>query len=238
MFVQDEERGQACEDGFEGEEDGGVGGGEMLLGPALDGEGGCCGEKAGDGERDNEAWSDGKVRSSAQWQGDRHDKSGDADLQSRKLAGGNSVRGVRQSEEMASEGNSAGKSEEISRANADEEVLQGGPRRRCQKEKAGEGEKSSHRCSPAWRRCVSGAERRDNGEEWDEDDNQAGDESGLRRRRASEPRRLELIAGCEEETNYRAREQSVTTDMTELAIVDDDQSEERQGHSEKIEEKW
>ena len=37
MLVQDEERGQACEDRFESQEDGGVGGGKMLLGPALDG---------------------------------------------------------------------------------------------------------------------------------------------------------------------------------------------------------
>jgi hypothetical protein len=143
---------------------------------------------------------------------------------------------VRQSEEMASEGNSAGKSEEISRANADEEVLQGGPRRRCQKEKAGEGEKSSHRCSPAWRRCVSGAERRDNGEEWDEDDNQAGDESGLRRRRASEPRRLELIAGCEEEADDQTGVEGVAADVAELAVVHYRKRNEREAHAEEIEE--
>ena len=58
--MQDEERGQASEDWFEGEEDGGVGGWEMLLGPALDGEGGGGGEKAGNGESDEEAWSDGR----------------------------------------------------------------------------------------------------------------------------------------------------------------------------------
>ena len=40
VLVQNQEGGQAGEDWFEGEEDGGVGGGEVLLGPALNGEGG------------------------------------------------------------------------------------------------------------------------------------------------------------------------------------------------------
>ena len=44
MLVEEEERGEPGEDGFEGEDEGGVGGGEMLLGPALDGEGGGGGE--------------------------------------------------------------------------------------------------------------------------------------------------------------------------------------------------
>jgi hypothetical protein len=51
MLMQNEEGGQAGEDGFEGEENGGVGGGEMLLGPALDGEGCGGGKEAGDSER-------------------------------------------------------------------------------------------------------------------------------------------------------------------------------------------
>ena len=51
-LVQEEEGGQPGEDWFEGEEDGGVGGGEVLLGPALDGESGGGGEEAGDGEGD------------------------------------------------------------------------------------------------------------------------------------------------------------------------------------------
>jgi hypothetical protein len=66
MLVQDEVGGQAGEHWFEGEEDGGVGRGEVLLGPALYGERGCGGEEAGDGEGDHEARSDRKVRSSAQ----------------------------------------------------------------------------------------------------------------------------------------------------------------------------
>ena len=65
MFVQDEVGSQTCEDRFEGEKDGGVGGRKMLLGPALDGEGGGGGEEAGDGECDDEAWGDGQVGSSA-----------------------------------------------------------------------------------------------------------------------------------------------------------------------------
>jgi hypothetical protein len=40
MFMQDEVGGQAGEYRFEGEENGGVGGWKVLLGPALDGESG------------------------------------------------------------------------------------------------------------------------------------------------------------------------------------------------------
>jgi hypothetical protein len=65
MLVQHKVGGQAGEHRFEGEKDGGVGGWEMLLGPALDGERGGGGEEAGNGESHDEAGSDGQVRSSA-----------------------------------------------------------------------------------------------------------------------------------------------------------------------------
>jgi hypothetical protein len=41
-FVEEEQGGEPSEDGFEGEEKRGVDGGKMLLGPALNGEGGGC----------------------------------------------------------------------------------------------------------------------------------------------------------------------------------------------------
>jgi hypothetical protein len=47
---------------------------------------------------------------------------------------------------------------------------------------------------------------------------------------------LELIAGCEEETDDEAREQSAAADVAELTVVHDGQSDKRQGHAEKIEE--
>ena len=52
MLVQEEQGGEGSEDGLECEEEGGVGGREMLLGPALDGEGGGGGQQAGNGECD------------------------------------------------------------------------------------------------------------------------------------------------------------------------------------------
>ena len=81
MLVQNEVGGQAGEHGFKGEENGGVGGREVALGPALDGERSSGGEEAGNGESDDEAGSDGQMRSSAQWQGDGHDKCSYADLE-------------------------------------------------------------------------------------------------------------------------------------------------------------
>src|ERR1700729_1362694 len=98
MLVQNEERGQAGEDRFQGEKDGGVGGGGVLLGPALDGKGGCGGEEAGNGQSDEETRGDGQVRSSTQWQGDGHDERCYADLQGRELSGGDSARGVGEGE--------------------------------------------------------------------------------------------------------------------------------------------
>ena len=58
MLMQYEVRGEAGEHWFEGEEDGGVGGGKVLLGPALDGEGCGGGEEASNGESDDKARSD------------------------------------------------------------------------------------------------------------------------------------------------------------------------------------
>jgi hypothetical protein len=66
MLVQDKVGRHAGEHWFECEEDGGVGRGEVLLGPALYGERGRGGEEAGDGEGDHEARSDREMRSSAQ----------------------------------------------------------------------------------------------------------------------------------------------------------------------------
>jgi len=65
MLVQYEVGGQAGEDGFEGEEDGGVGGWEVLLGPALDGEGGGGGEETGYCESDDKSGSEREMRFSA-----------------------------------------------------------------------------------------------------------------------------------------------------------------------------
>jgi len=201
MFMQDEERRQACEDGLKGQEDGGVGGREMLLGPALDGEGcGRC-EEAGYGQGDEEAGSDGKVGFSAQWQGDRHDERGYADLEGGELAGWDSVGCVGEGEEVAGEGDRTGQGEEVSGANADEEVLHGCPGWRGEEEEAGEGEDRSDGSCPARWWGIRGSESGNDREEWDEDDDEAGDEGGFGGCGAGEAGGLELIARGEEEAD-------------------------------------
>jgi hypothetical protein len=65
MLVQHEVGGQAGEHRFKGKKDSGVGGREVLLGPALDGERGGGGQEAGNSNGDDEAGSDGQVRFSA-----------------------------------------------------------------------------------------------------------------------------------------------------------------------------
>ena len=49
VLVEEEQGGEPGEDGFECEEQCGVDGRKMLLGPALDGEGGGCCQEAGYG---------------------------------------------------------------------------------------------------------------------------------------------------------------------------------------------
>lgn len=52
--MKEKVRSNTREDGFQREEDGGVGGWEMLLGPALDGEGGSRGQQTSDGQGNDE----------------------------------------------------------------------------------------------------------------------------------------------------------------------------------------
>ena len=84
------------------------------------------------------------------------------------------------------------------------------------------------------------AERRagTSGEERDEDDDEAGDEGGFCGGGAGEAGGLELISGCEEEADDQAGDEGVTVDLAELAVVHDDESEEREGHAEEVEEEW
>ena len=108
MLVQYEVGGNACEYGFEGEKDGGVGGWEVLLGPALDGERGGGGEEAGNAESYDKPGSDRQMRFSASGQRDCHDEGGYADLESCELAGWHSVRGVGEGQKVSGEGYGAG----------------------------------------------------------------------------------------------------------------------------------
>ncbi len=74
------------------------------------------------------------------------------------------------------------------------------------------------------------------GEDWNEDDHQSGDEGGFCRRRVSESCGLELISGCEEEADDESGEQGSAADVAKLAVVDNGERDEGQGHAQKIEE--
>ncbi|MCU1250881.1 MAG: hypothetical protein JWQ49_3910 [Edaphobacter sp.] len=152
------------------------------------------------------------------------------------MAGGDLVRGVGEGQEVSGEGYGAGQRQEISRANADEEVLRRGAGWGCEKEQAGEGEKGSDGGGPAWGWGVCGTKGWDHGEERDEDDDQAGDEGGFRGGGAGETGGLELIAGCEEEADDQAGVEGVTVDVAKLAAVHDGKSDECEGHAEEVEE--
>ncbi len=149
MLVEDEEGGEAGEDGLQSQQDGGVGWGKVLLGPALDGEGRSCGEEAGHGEGDEQARGDGQIGLACQRQGEGHDDGGDADLKGSKLAGRDSMGGVGQGQEMAGEGDCAGEGQQVSGTDAGEEIA---PRRSCRRgeeEEAGEGQECANCGGPA-----------------------------------------------------------------------------------------
>ena len=61
MLVQEEKGGEGREDRLEREEEGGVGGREMLLSPALNRECGSGGQQAGNGECNEQTRGDGEV---------------------------------------------------------------------------------------------------------------------------------------------------------------------------------
>ena len=177
------------------------------------------------------------MRLAAEWEGDGHDEGGDADLEGCELAGGDSVRGVGDGEEVSGEGDSADKCEEIAEADADEEVLEGRSRRCCEKEQAGEGEEGSDGSSPSWTRCVGRAESGNDSEEWDEDDDQASDEGGLRGGGAGEAGGLKLVARGEKDSYDQAGDERASIDVTKLLVIHDNKGEESQRHAEEIEEK-
>jgi hypothetical protein len=87
-LVEEEEGDKPGEDGFEGEEERGVGRREMLLGPALNGEGGGGGEEAGDGEREDEARGEVEIEGPSEREGDEHDERGEGDLEGGELGDG------------------------------------------------------------------------------------------------------------------------------------------------------
>jgi hypothetical protein len=143
---------------------------------------------------------------------------------------------VGEGEQVSGKGYGAGQRKEISRTDADKEVL-----RRCsgwgrEKEQAGEGEKGSDGSRPTRGRCVSGTKGWDDGEERDEDDNEAGDEGRFRGGGAGEAGGLELIAGCEEEADDQTGEECMTAYVAKLTVIHDGECEERERHAEEVEE--
>jgi hypothetical protein len=80
-FVKEEEGDEPGEYGLEGEQESGMSGRKMLLGPALDGEGCRGGEEAGNGERDYEARSEIEVDGASEREREKHQSGGEHDLE-------------------------------------------------------------------------------------------------------------------------------------------------------------
>ena len=153
------------------------------------------------------------------------------------MAGGDAVRRVGEGEKVAREGHSACQRQEVSSADATEEIVEGRSRRCREKQQAGEGQESSDGGGSARRRRIGGSKGGHDGEEGNEDDYQAGDEGGLSRCCSREASGLELIAGGEEGSDDQSGEEGVKADVTELAMVHDGKGQEGERHAKQIEEK-
>jgi len=213
-----------------------VGRREVLLGPALDGEGGGGGYEAGDSEGDQKAERDGEVRLASEGEGDGHDDGGGADLECGQLSGGNFVRGVSKREKVSGEGYGADEGEDVADAYAGEEILPCGPGWSGEEQEAREGQERSDGGGPSGGVGVGGAQDGDDGEQGDEDDDQAGDESGFGGGGAGEASGLKLVSGGEEEADDQPRDEGCAVNVSQVAVIDDDQRDGGEGHAEEIEE--
>ena len=136
----------------------------------------------------------------AKRQSDKHDESGDADLECGELRRRQAWRGVREREQVSGEGDGAGKGEQVAETDRGEEMGPCGSGGRGEEEKSGEGQGRADGGSPARRVGSGGAEGGNRRKEWNKHDYEAGDEGGLRGRGASEAAGLKLVAGGEENT--------------------------------------
>ena len=136
---------------------------------------------------------------------------------------------------MASEGHGTAESEQVARTNAGEKILPGGSGGCGEKEQTGEGKESADGGVPPRGRSVCGTNDWNRGEKWDEDDDETCDEGGFGGGGASEACGLKLITSSQKETDDDTGQEGCTGDVTELAMVDDGQSDESKGHAEEIE---
>ena len=178
MLVEEDKGGEPGEDGFEGEDECGVGGWEVLLGPALDGEGGCGAENGSDGEGLDDAAGEVEVGVSAEWEGQEQDEGAEADLKSAEEAGPGVGSGAVEGEQVGGEGDSAGEGEGFSDAKAGEDGC-AGVGWRCEQDEAGEGEDCSAEDAEAGAGYAGATDSGECAEQRHDDDDETGDEGGL-----------------------------------------------------------
>ena len=193
--MKEDKRGKKGKDGFEGEQDGCVGGRKVLLGPTLDGECSSSREKAGDSERRDEANGEGEVKVASERQGYGHDECCKTNLEGGELGYGYAAGGVGDRKQMSGKGQSAGEGEQVADADSGEDILELGSGGGGEQKQAAKGEQRTECCVPAGGMRSAGPESGNDGQEGDKDDDQPGDEGGLGGGGAGEACGLELVAG-------------------------------------------
>ena len=93
-LMEDERCSESAEDGFEDEDEDRLGGGEMALGVALDGEGGGRGEDGADDEREEEAEGEMGVGVALERLGEEHGEGSEGNLDGGEGAGREHARGA------------------------------------------------------------------------------------------------------------------------------------------------
>jgi hypothetical protein len=239
-FAEEKEGGEPGEDGFESEDESGVGGGKKLLGPRLDSEGGCSGEDSGDDQSDHEAGRPVDPGMFEQRHAGGHECGAEADLENRELFKGNARGEAGEGEDVEGESEGAAEGKEV--AGADGAEVKGeaetgaGVGRGGEQDDAGEGDCGSEPGVPSGSADAARAEGGDGGEHGDQDDDHSGDEGGPGGRGEAEADRLKLVAQGEAEADDGAGGEGAAIHAAEMATVEEGQAGEGEGHADEIEE--
>ena len=122
---------------------------------------------------------------------------------------------------MTSKGYGACKGEQITGADAGEEVPPGGSGRRGQQQQTSKSEERADGGGPARCRNVGWPQDGNSGEKWNEDNYQSRDESGFSGGGTGQACGLELVTGGEEQANNDARVQGRAGDVKYLTVINE-----------------
>jgi len=125
-LAEDEERGDPGKNGLEGEDESGMGGGQVALGPGLHGEGYGGGEDGGDQQGKDKARRRVNPGMLEERHADGHEGGAEADLEEGELFKGKARREVGEGEDVQGESEGAAEGEQVAEIDGAEREAGGG----------------------------------------------------------------------------------------------------------------